>query len=129
MLNDPGTYSSERGGHRRHGGTLIQDLPMAGVVLNMFDAVEPGFDYREGRDVTHTTDEIEAARRLMADYGARLIAAKRARPTDDMPSVVVHATLRDVDPPTAVRRRVVLVLRPPLRGGIGHDRGLPLPAV
>jgi cytochrome P450 len=174
VLNDPGTYSSERGGRRRHGGTLIQDLPTAGVVLNMmddprharirrlvsagltprtvrrledelrrrtgallasvesgaeidflvdvaaelpmqmicillgvpeedrhrlFEAVEPGFDYREGRGVTDTTEEIEAARRFMAEYGARLIAEKRARPTDDMLSVVVHATLAEVDPP------------------------------
>ena len=174
VLNDPATFSSERGGNRRHGGTLIQDLPTAGVVLNMmddprharirrlvssgltprtvrrledelrrrtrsllegvesgsevdflvevaaelpmqmicillgvpeedrhrlFEAVEPGFDYREGRGVTDTTDEIDEARRFMAGYGAELIAAKRARPTDDMLSVVVHATLREVDPP------------------------------
>jgi cytochrome P450 len=174
VLNDPGTYSSEGGGQRRHGGTLIQDLPTAGVVLNMmddprharirrlvsagltprtvrrledelrrrtgallgtvdsgtevdflvdvaaelpmqmicillgvpeedrhrlFEAVEPGFDYREGRGVTDTTAEIDASRRFMADYGTQLIAAKRARPTDDMLSVVVHATLSEVDPP------------------------------
>ena len=174
VLSDPVTYSSERGGDRRHGGTLIQDLSTAGVVLNMmddprharirrlvsagltprtvhrledelrrrtrrlldsvgsgteidfltdvaaelpmqmicillgvpeedrhrlFEAIEPGFDYREGRRVTDTTEQIETARRFMADYGARLIAAKRACPTDDMLSVVVHATLRDVDPP------------------------------
>ncbi len=37
VLNDPATYSSERGGARRYGGTLIQDLPVAGVVLNMMD--------------------------------------------------------------------------------------------
>jgi cytochrome P450 len=174
VLSDPLTYSSERGGTRRHGGTLIQDLPTAGVVLNMmddprharirrlvsagltprtvrrleeelrrrtralldgvesgaefdflvevaaelpmqmicillgvpeqdrhrlFEAVEPGFDYREGRGVTDTTAEIEAARAFMARYGTELIASKRARPTEDMLSVVVHATLADVDPP------------------------------
>ena len=37
VLNDPDTYSSERGGDREHGGTLIIDLPVAGVVLNMMD--------------------------------------------------------------------------------------------
>jgi cytochrome P450 len=174
VLADPSTFSSETGGHRRYGGTVLQDLPVAGVVLNMmddprharirrlvsagltprmvrrleeelrrrtraligevvdgepfdflvevaaelpmqmictllgvpeedrhglFEAVEPGFDYRDGRGVTDTTEEIQAARAYMADYGVRLIAAKREQPTDDMLSLVVHATLRDVEPP------------------------------
>ena len=33
----PATYSSERGGDAPYGGTLLQDLPVAGVVLNMMD--------------------------------------------------------------------------------------------
>jgi cytochrome P450 len=37
VLNDPVTYSSETGGDRPYGGTVIQDLPVAGVVLNMMD--------------------------------------------------------------------------------------------
>ena len=37
MLNHPAVYSSERGGDREHGGTLLPDLPVAGVVLNMMD--------------------------------------------------------------------------------------------
>ena len=37
ILTDPVTYSSERGGSRPYGGTLLQDLPIAGVVLNMMD--------------------------------------------------------------------------------------------
>jgi cytochrome P450 len=37
VLRDPATYSSERGGARSSGGTLLQDLPVAGVVLNMMD--------------------------------------------------------------------------------------------
>jgi len=37
VLNDPVTYSSETGGDRPYGGTIIQDLPVAGVVLNMMD--------------------------------------------------------------------------------------------
>jgi cytochrome P450 len=36
----------------------------------------------------------------MLEYGAALVAEKRARPTDDMLSVVVHATLDDVEPPS-----------------------------
>lgn len=37
VLRDPVTYSSETGGDRPYGGTLIQDLPIAGQVLNMMD--------------------------------------------------------------------------------------------
>ncbi|MFE3189831.1 cytochrome P450 [Nocardia sp. NPDC059240] len=37
VLADPVTYSSETGGNRRYGGTVLQDLPMSGVVLNMMD--------------------------------------------------------------------------------------------
>ena len=37
VLRDAGDYSSERGGDRAYGGTLIQDLPVAGQVLNMMD--------------------------------------------------------------------------------------------
>ena len=36
-MRDPVTYSSERGGDREHGGTLLQDLEVAGIVLNMMD--------------------------------------------------------------------------------------------
>lgn len=37
VLNDPLAFSSETGGTRPYGGTIIQDLPVAGVVLNMMD--------------------------------------------------------------------------------------------
>jgi cytochrome P450 len=37
VLKSPEIYSSERGGNRPYGGTLIQDLPVAGRVLNMMD--------------------------------------------------------------------------------------------
>jgi cytochrome P450 len=43
VLNDPVSFSSETGGDRPYGGTVIQDLPVAGVVLNMMD------DPRHGR--------------------------------------------------------------------------------
>jgi cytochrome P450 len=170
VLTDPVTYSSERGGERAYGGTLIQDLPVAGIVLNMMDdprhgrirrlvskgltpqtirglehelrrrsgvlldsvaggepidflvevaaelpmqmicillgvpeddrhdlfsAVEPGFDFRSGNGT-----EREAAPFDMVGYGRALIKEKRARPTDDMLSVVVHARLEDDDPPS-----------------------------
>ncbi len=37
VLRDPVTYSSVTGGGRDHGGTLLQDLSIAGQVLNMMD--------------------------------------------------------------------------------------------
>ncbi len=37
VLDDPRTYSSETGGDRPYGGTILQDLPVAGIVLNMMD--------------------------------------------------------------------------------------------
>lgn len=37
VLRDAETYSSETGGSRPYGGTLLQDLPIAGKVLNMMD--------------------------------------------------------------------------------------------
>jgi cytochrome P450 len=175
VLKDATTYSSERGGDRPYGGTVLQDLPIAGVILNMMDdprharirrlvstgltprtvqrletelrrrtrallaavedgatidflhavaaelpmqaicillgvpeadrhqlvaAVEHTFDFREGRESFEMSEAGAAAQARMADYGAALIAAKRAHPTDDMLSVVVHATLADVEPPT-----------------------------
>lgn len=37
VLRDPDTYSSVTGGNRPYGGTLLQDLSIAGQVLNMMD--------------------------------------------------------------------------------------------
>ena len=37
VLRDPATYSSVTGGSRPYGGTLLQDLAIAGQVLNMMD--------------------------------------------------------------------------------------------
>src|SRR5947209_17562098 len=37
VLRDPATYSSVTGGDRPFGGTLLQDLSIAGQVLNMMD--------------------------------------------------------------------------------------------
>jgi cytochrome P450 len=170
VLTDPATYSSERGGSRPYGGTLIQDLPVAGVVLNMMDdprhgrirrlvskgltpqtvrrledelrrragalldavpdgepidflvevaaelpmqmicillgvpesdrhdlfsAVEPGFDFRSGDATQRVAAEFD-----MLSYGQSLIAEKRAHPSGDMLSAVIHARLDDDDPPT-----------------------------
>jgi cytochrome P450 len=174
VLRDATTYSSERGGDRPYGGTLLQDLPVAGQVLNMmddprharirrlvssgltprmirrveddlrrrarglldeiddgvpvdflrdvaaelpmqmiclllgmpeserhwlFDAVEPGFDYKGKRKSFEPDTDATGARARMHAYGNELIAEKRRAPGDDMLSVVVHATLDGAEPP------------------------------
>ncbi|HEX4430656.1 MAG TPA: cytochrome P450 [Frankiaceae bacterium] len=174
VLRDPATYSSETGGDRPYGGTLIQDVPVSGQVLNMmddprhaqirrlvssgltprmirrveddlrkraaalldavsdgdpfdflhviaaelpmqmiclllgipeserhwlFDAIEPGFDFRGSRkSFEPDADGREGAAR-MAAYGSELIAHKRGHPGDDMLSVVATATVEDEDRP------------------------------
>ncbi len=37
VLRDTRSFSSDTGGGRSYGGTMIQDLPLSGVVLNMMD--------------------------------------------------------------------------------------------
>jgi cytochrome P450 len=173
VQRDPVTYSSERGGTRTGGGTFLQDLDVAGLVLSMMDdprharirrlvstgltprrvaaleddlrqrtrrllngvdesttidfaseiaaelpiqvicsllgipeddrhhvegALAPAFDVREG-DAGPGLSNPEVMAGAHA-YAGRLIEEKRARPSDDMLSVVVHAALDDVDPPS-----------------------------
>ncbi len=56
------------------------------------DWVDAGFD----RD---RSGEAAGAHAKNLDFARRLIEEKRARPADDMLSIVVHATLEDEDPP------------------------------
>ncbi len=68
VLRDPVTYSSETGGDRPYGGTIIQDLPVAGVVLNMMD------DPRHARIRRLVTRGLTpaAVRRLEGELRARM---------------------------------------------------------
>ena len=168
VLHEPQSYSSETGGNRPYGGTLLQDIPVAGHVLNMMDdprhfrirrlvssgltprmvselesefrkrtqvvleqlepgveldflvdiaadlpmqmiclllgvpeeerhwmfrAVEPGFDFREGRKAWELDDDTNDLRERMTTFGNQLIAEKRKNPSNDMLSIVVHAEL------------------------------------
>jgi cytochrome P450 len=174
VLSDPVTYSSERGGDRAYGGTILPDSPGAGFALNMmddprhhrvrqlvsrgftprtiagladelrkrtarlldaaaakdacdfvvdvatelpmqaicillgvpeadrhrlFESTDRCFDFRTG-DAFEDSDEFRAAMADLLAYGTALIAEKRARPTDDMLSIVTHATLPDEEPAT-----------------------------
>jgi cytochrome P450 len=72
VLRDPVTYSSVTGGSRAYGGTLLQDLSIAGQVLNMMDdprhseirrLVSSGLTPRM---ITRVEDDLRArARRLL----------------------------------------------------------------
>jgi cytochrome P450 len=170
VLRDPDTYSSVTGGTRPFGGTLLQDLSIAGQVLNMmddprhstirrlvssgltprmirvveddlrsrtralldavepgvpfdflvdvgaelpmqmicillgvpeserhwlFEAIEPQFDFGGSRKASLSRMSVEEAGSRMYAYGVELIASKRAKPTDDMLSVVANAMLED----------------------------------
>jgi cytochrome P450 len=174
VLRDPVTYSSVSGGERPFGGTMLQDLAIAGQVLNMmddprhsqirrlvssgltprmiagieddlrrrarvllddiedgvafdflpdiaaelpmqmicillgvpesdrhwlFEAVEPGFDFRGSRKAAIERLSLEDAGSRMYTYGSNLVARKRADPADDMLSVVAGATIDDPEAP------------------------------
>ena len=88
--------------------TVAAELPMQAICIllgvpeadrhELWRAVEPGFDIREG-DAGFVDGEPSADQTRMLEYGSALIAAKREHPTDDMLSVVVHAELDGADPP------------------------------
>lgn len=73
VLRDPDTYSSVTGGARRFGGTLLQDLSVAGQVLNMMDdprhaqirrLVSSGLTPRM---ITRVTEDLRARARTLLD--------------------------------------------------------------
>ena len=73
VLRDPATYSSERGGDRDRGGTLLADSPYAGLVLNMMDdprharirrLVSAGLT---PRTLLRVEDQLRAQARLLID--------------------------------------------------------------
>lgn len=73
VLRDPVTFSSVTGGSRPFGGTLLQDLSIAGQVLNMMDdprhaqirrLVSSGLTPRM---ITRVTDDLRARTRTLLD--------------------------------------------------------------
>lgn len=67
VVHDPGAYSSETGGTRPYGGTTLNDLPMAGLMLNMTD------------DPRHQRVRLLVSKGLTARTIARLDEDLRAR--------------------------------------------------
>jgi cytochrome P450 len=59
----------------------------------LFEAIEPQFDFGGSRKASLSQLSAEEAGTRMYTYGQELIAAKRAKPTDDMLSVVANATV------------------------------------
>ena len=60
----------------------------------LFEAVEPGFDFRGSRKAAIERLSVEDASSRMYAYGSNLVAQKRSHPADDMLSVVAGATIR-----------------------------------
>ena len=85
------------------------ELPMYAICMllgipeadrhQLFEWIEPSFDFRDDRAAFETTDAVATAAAAMFEYGTNLIAEKRAHPADDMLSVVCHATLPGEEPP------------------------------
>ena len=89
--------------------TVAGELPMQAICILMgipeadrhqlFEWIEHSFDFKDDREAFETTDDVAHAAAAMFEYGAQLIAEKRAHPADDMLSVVCNATLPGEDPP------------------------------
>jgi cytochrome P450 len=67
----------------------------------LFEAIEPQFDFGGSRKASlsqlSVSERDAAAGSRMYAYGQELIASKRAKPTDDMLSIVANARLDDPD--------------------------------
>jgi cytochrome P450 len=83
----------------------------------LFEAVEPGFDFRTGDAIrsdwaegqpTQPSQPSQPSQIDTLAYGRDLIAEKRANPTDDMLSAAVHARLDDADPPTLTDDELIM---------------------
>jgi cytochrome P450 len=59
----------------------------------LFEAIEPQFDFGGSRKASLSQLSAEEASSRMYAYGQELIEAKRAKPTDDMLSIVANATV------------------------------------
>ena len=87
VVHDAATFSSERGGDRAYGGTIIPDQPIAGAVLNMMD--DPRH-HRIRRLVSHgltpkTVADLETELRLRMRAILDDVDAPKAEPGEGRP--------------------------------------------
>lgn len=88
--------------------SIAAELPLQAISIllgipqedrgQLFEWIDFTFDFR-GRTAFEPTAESQAAGAKLAEYGAKLMEQKRASPTEDMFSIVIHAELPDEDPP------------------------------
>jgi cytochrome P450 len=76
----------------------------------LFHAIEPQFDFGDSRKASVGQLSAEEAGSRMYTYGQKLIAAKRAEPTDDMLSVVANASVDDDAPSSGGLSEIELYL-------------------
>lgn len=94
VFRDPQTYSSVTGGDRPFGGTLLQDLPIAGQLLNMMDDPRHAAVRRlvssglTPRMITRIEDDLRTrARRLLDD-------APKAEPFDFLTDIAAEVPMQ-----------------------------------
>ena len=85
VLRDQETYSSVTGGSRAYGGTLLQDLAIAGQVLNMMDDPRHSHIRRlvssglTPRMIRRVEDDLRCARPALAGCGGAWRAVRLSR--------------------------------------------------
>jgi cytochrome P450 len=94
VLHDPATYSSETGGDRPYGGTFLEDMPVAGQVLNMMDDPRHGRIRRlvssglTPRMIRRVEDDLRARARRLLD------AVEPGEPVDLLRSVATELPMQ-----------------------------------
>ena len=107
---------------------------MIGILLGLpeedrhwlFEAVEPGFDFKGSRRSFEPDYDTAAALSRMHAYGTELIDKKRRQPADDMLSIVASAQLDDVTIP-AIRPTNYVVQRGNAAKDVGVAAGVAKP--
>ena len=77
----------------------------------LWGPVDSGSDIPTGDARYGPNEERRPAKARMFEYAHDLMAAKRTKPTDDMLSLVIHATLTDTEPPKMSDAEIYCFLR------------------